>query len=397
MITVEEAKAILNKNVFALSGKEKIKIGDSLGYLLAEDIYAPIDLPPFDQSNVDGYAVQLSSSQLNSWNVVAEIKAGDNTMLELNEGEAARIFTGAAVPKGSDLVIMQEHIVREENKIQIMEPLSLNKGEQIRRTGAQIKKGELAMSKGTVLNPSCISFLNGLGFPELLVFSKPKIALIITGNELQQAGSDLETGKLYESNSSALKCALQSMGLNFNRIIFVKDDKKSLANAVADGLSNTDLLLISGGISVGDYDFVKEVLSENGTATLFYKVAQKPGKPLFFGKNENTFIFGLPGNPASALTCFYEYVYPALRKMQGRSTIFLNKLQMPSVKGISKKRGVANFLKAKTAHGCVEALDGQESFMLKSFAASNAFIYLPSEKENVLIGETVEVHLLPEI
>lgn len=397
MITVEEAKAILIKNVFALSEKEKIKIGDSLGYALAEDIHAQIDMPPFDQSNVDGYAVKLSSSNINTWSVVDEIKAGDNPTLQLNEGEAARIFTGALVPEGSDLIIMQEKIIREENKIEYSEILSLKKGEQIRRAGAQIKKNELAMNKGTVLNPACISFLNGLGISELLVFSNPKIALIITGNELQQAGSDLETGKIYESNSSALQCALQSMGLNFNKIIFVKDDKISLADAVEDGLSNADLLLISGGISVGDYDFVKEVLKENGTDTLFYKIAQKPGKPLFFGQNKNTFIFGLPGNPASALTCFYEYVYPALRKMQGRENIFLNKLQMPIVKSISKKSGFANFLKAKTARGRVEALDGQESFMLKSFAAANAFIYLPSEKENVLIGETVEVHLLPEI
>jgi molybdopterin molybdotransferase len=396
MITVEEAKEILIKNIFPISKKTKTKIADALGCSLAEDIYASINLPPFDQSNVDGYAVRFSASSKNIWKVVDEIKAGDNPSLQLKVGEAVRIFTGAFVPKGSDLVIMQEKIIRNGNTISYTEILPLKKGEHIRIEGAQIKKGDLALNKGILLNPAAISFLNALGLTEVTVFNKPKIALIITGNELQAVGSDLETGKIYESNSSALQCALISMGLNVDKLIFVKDDKNSLEKAVADGLSDADMLLISGGISVGDYDFVKEVLKENCTETLFYKIAQKPGKPLFFGKNKNTFIFGLPGNPASALTCFYEYVYLALRKMQGRENIFLNKLQLPILKNVSKKKGLANFLKAKIKGESVEPLEGQESFIMKSFGEANAFIYLPMEKENIEAGERVEVHLLPE-
>jgi len=397
MITVEEAKAILLNTVFPLSEKIKIEVSVALGYALAEDIYAPVNLPPFNQSNVDGYAVRFPFSQENTWNVIDEIRAGDNSTVQLKEGEAARIFTGAFVPDGADAIIMQEKITRTENKIYYTEATILKKGEQIRTQGAQIKKGDLALKIGTTLNPSAISFLSALGIAEIIVFNKPNIKLIITGNELQPAGTVLETGKVYESNSATLQSAITAMGLNTSQLIFVKDDKKSLKAAVSEALKNTDLLLLSGGISVGDYDFVKEVLKENNTETLFYKVAQKPGKPLFFGKNNNTFIFGLPGNPASALTCFYEYVYSALRKMQGRENIFLNSLQLPVAKNISKKKGLAHFLKAQIKNNKVESLEGQESFIMKSFTEANAFIYLPIEKENVQAGEIVEVHILPEL
>jgi molybdopterin molybdotransferase len=398
MITVEQAKSILTDNIIALSAVEKINANDAMGRTLAEDIYASINLPPFNQSNVDGYAVRLSDIAKNiSWNVISEIKAGDNPTFILKEGEAVRIFTGAMVPEGADLIIMQEKIVRDKNVIYFSEPTEIKIGDHIRKEGAQVIKGDVVLNKGLLLNPSSIGFLNALGLTEINVFSKPRIALIITGNELQAPGEFLEKGKVFESNSVALQCAISAMGFHTAKTIHVMDDKKSLEAAVAQGFRDVDLLLISGGISVGDYDFVNEVLKENGTETLFYKIAQKPGKPLFFGKNKNTFIFGLPGNPASALTCFYEYVYPALRKMQGRSNIFLNSLQMPISKRILKKRSLANFLKAKINNGIVESLEGQESFKMNSFAEANAFIYLPKEKENVEAGEMVEVHLLPEV
>ncbi len=227
------------------------------------------------------------------------------------------------------------------------------------------------------------------------MISKPVVTLVITGNELQQAGEALTVGKVYESNSLALQAALQSMGLTANTTIFVKDYKPSLDKVIKEAMRNTDVLLISGGISVGDYDFVNEVLTENSVASLFYKVAQKPGKPLYFGKNKNTYVFGLPGNPASALTCFYEYVFPALCKLQGKSSFFLNTVFLPVSKEITKKKALGFFLKANAGVDKVDSLQGQESFIMKSFMDANAFIYLPSGKEVVKAGEMVEVHLLP--
>ena len=394
MITVEEAKQILIENVFELTESQSIETNNALGFTLAEDIYSPLDLPPFDQSNVDGYAVKSSNKGNNSWKVISEIKAGDIAALELNNSEAIRIFTGAMVPENASCVIMQEKITRTENQI-TCEETELKLGEHIRKKGSQIKAGELAIKKHTIINPSVIGFISTLGLKEIQVYRKPKIKLIITGNELQQPGITLTPGKVYESNSLSLKAALASMGLEIETILFVKDEKENLAKAVDNAMKNTDLLLISGGISVGDYDYVNEVLKENNTTTLFYKIAQKPGKPLFFGKNKQTFVFGLPGNPASALTCFYEYVYPCIRKLQGRNDLFLSTLFLPTEQDITKKKGLANFLKAQTSTSGVLSLEGQESFKMRSFTDANAFIYLPLEKENSMKGDMVEVHLLP--
>ncbi len=404
MITVEQAKSILLQNIPVLTEKVEVKIAEALGYRLAEDIYATLNLPPFDQSNVDGYAIRFASGQqipaskqqFLAYKVIAEIKAGDSTNLKLEAGEAARIFTGAMVPEASDAIIMQEHITRNGNLITSNELLP-KAGEQIRKEGAQIKEGELALDKGTLLNPSVIGFLAALSLQKVTVFKKPSVSLIITGNEFQESNTtNLAPGKIYESNSATLHSALISMGLTLNSIHFVKDDKKALEQTINDALPGADLLLISGGISVGEYDFVKEALMDNGITTLFHKIAQKPGKPLYFGKNKTTFVFGLPGNPASALTCFYQYVYPALRKMQGHSTLFLKTLQLQALKDISKKTGLAHFLKAQIKTDGVLPLQGQESFIMKSFAEAGAFLYLPKEKESVHAGEMVEVHLLPE-
>lgn len=394
MITVEEAKSIILNTIFQLTEIITIKTIDSLSYNLAEDTYSPLDLPPFNQSNVDGYAVKFSDKENNSWNVISEIKAGDNTTIELNEGEAIRIFTGAMVPENASCVIMQEKVTRTKNNISC-DNTQLKNGEHIRLKGSQIKTGELALKKNTLVNPSVIGFISALGLAEIKVYRQPKISLIITGNELQQPGTLLEQGKVYESNSSSLSSALTTMGLKIQKTFFVKDDKESLAKTTNLALQDADLLLISGGISVGDYDFVNEVLKENNTTTLFYKIAQKPGKPLFFGKNNSTYIFGLPGNPASALTCLYEYVYPSLRKLQGRNELFLTTIKLPVEQDIPKKKGLANFLKATASSTGVLSLEGQESFKIRSFADANAFIYLPLEKENIKAGDIVEVHLLP--
>lgn len=397
MITVEEAKQIVLSASSPLHATTIVEVCNALGYTLAENIYAPLDLPPFNQSNVDGYAVNLSTINTRSWSVITEIKAGDNTEITLKAGEAARIFTGAMVPEGSDLVIMQEKMIRDGDTIVFNESNPLQKGEHIRCTGAQIKKNTLALNQGTICTPSIISFITGLGIDKIPVIVKPLITLIITGNELQTPGTELSPGKVYESNSAALQTALQSMGLSIHKILFVTDDKLKLQECIKEALQGTDMVLISGGISVGDYDYVKEALLENGTTTLFHKIAQRPGKPLYFGKNKNTLIFGLPGNPASALTCFYEYVFPALRNLQGRKNIFLKTVRLRVTKKINKKKGLAHFLKAGVTGNSVEPLDGQESFIVRSFADANAFIYLPLDTETIEAGEEVEVHLLPEV
>lgn len=395
MISVEEAKKILLDSIESINETVVMATNDALGYSLAKDIYAPLDLPPFNQSNVDGYAVCYDEQENKDWKVIAEIKAGDNSTVILKTGEAARIFTGAKVPEGSTMLIMQEKVSRTENTITSTE--NLKEGEHIRKKGAQIKKEQLAIKTNTVCAPAVIGFINTLGINKIEVFKKPEIAIVITGNELESAGNNLTEGKVYESNATTLTTALLAMGLKVSHTVFVQDNKEELKNAIAELLPTIDVLLISGGISVGDYDFVKEVVEEIGTTTLFYKVAQKPGKPLYYGKNKNKIVFGLPGNPASTLTCFYEYVFPALKKLQGRKNVFLQTVTVTTNKTIQKKSGLAHFLKASVIDSIAEPLDGQESFIIKSLTEANAFIYLSQDKETVNKGENVEVHLFPEL
>jgi molybdopterin molybdotransferase len=395
MITVEEAKSILIQSTFKLNKTGKRKIKDSTGFFLAEEIYSPVDLPQFNQSNVDGYAVRFSDS--NQWKVIDEIKAGDDSRLKLKKGEAARIFTGAVVPEGADCIIMQENIRVRKNIISVDETKfsSLTAGTFIRSRGSQIKKGEHALSKNIYITPAATGFLSAMGMDEVKIFKKPKVSIIITGNEIESPGKKLKHGKVYDSNSFILKSALLQMNLKPDNLIFLKDDKIKLKKIISLYLNKSDVILISGGISVGKFDFVNEVLDKLGTIELFYKVLQRPGKPLYFGKKDNTFIFGLPGNPSSVLTCFYEYAYPLLKKMQGYENYFLNSTRIPVQKDLNKNFKLSNFLKAKINDGGVMPLEGQASYILKSFAEADCFIYLPVETEFVRAGEEVEVHLFP--
>ncbi len=391
MITVEEAKSILIENTFRSEKTCKKKIEDSSGYFLAENMYSDFDLPSFNQSNVDGYAVSISGS--NAWTVKEEIKAGDNPKIKLGKNEAARIFTGAVVPDGADCVLMQEKVIVEGSKI--IAGNGFSKGDFIRLKGSHINKGDLALSKGTYITPAVIGFLAGLGIVKIKVFRKPEIYVIVTGNELQTPGKKLVFGKVYDSNSFILRSALEEMNLKAREIIFVKDKNKILSKVTEEYLNKADVILISGGISVGKYDFVNDVLNNLEVNKLFYKVSQRPGKPLYFGKKKNTYVFGLPGNPASVFTCFYEYVYPLLRKFRGYDNYFLKTVHRPVLNEINKKFQLSNFLKAKLTGNSVVSLEGQASYILKTFADANCFIYLPADKTFAGAGEKVEVHLFP--
>ncbi len=393
MVTVEEAKAVLINSVIKSDKTCVKKIQSCSGYFTSEDIYSSIDLPPFDQSNVDGYACLFS--KVNSRRITGEIKAGDNPRYKINPGETSRIFTGAVVPKGTDFVVMQENVIRNQNRI-ILNDYEISKGKFIRNKGSQIKKGELAVTRNTFITPAVAGFIAALGIDRVRVFRKPEVSLIITGNELQAPGEKLSTGKVFDSNSFMIKSALQRMDIKLKELIFIKDNKGILKKNTRELMDQSDVLLISGGVSVGRYDFVNEVLDELGVKKLFYKVSQRPGKPLYFGMSESTYIFGLPGNPASVFTCFYEYVYPLLRKFQGFSDHFLPAVFLPSENEINKPFKMGNFLKARTTGSGVESLEGQASYILRTFSDADSFIYLPSEKIKVKKGEEVEVHLFPK-
>jgi len=374
MIQVKEALSLITQNSSRMPIR-KIKVSKSLGFILAEDIYSPINMPPFRQSSMDGYAFSYTESK--EYEVVSTSQAGDSSNVILDKNQAARIFTGAMIPDTADTVVMQEHVTVKGNSIEINKiPV---KFDNVRNIGEQINEKELALSKNSVLNPAAVGFLTCLGITEVAVYAKPKVVVVVTGNELVEAGKPLSKGKIYESNSVMLQMCLEGIGIKKVKIIRVKDDLKATTEVVKKCLSEFDVVLVSGGISVGDYDFVKESLSSNGVSELFYKVNQKPGKPLFLGKKDNTIVFALPGNPASTLTTFYVYVYPSLKKMMGFETVHLPEIKRKINISFENSSGKSLFLKAVYDDKEVRVLDGQSSAMLNTFAIANGLIYLPHD------------------
>ena len=391
MIPISKAISIVKKNGKPLLNKINKLVEKAGGYVLFEDVISPINMPPFRQSAMDGYALNLHDSL--SYTLIGEIKAGDSHQPVLQKGEAVRIFTGAPVPDSANAVMMQEKVESNKNTITIEHQVALEIN--IRSLGEQVKTGDVALKKGTKLTPAAIGYLISLGITEVSVFKKPNIAIVTTGNELIEAGQDLTYGKIYESNSKMLLSTLYSLKFYDVTLHKVEDDYDKTVSTLKSVIAENDLIIITGGISVGDYDFVGKALKQLQVEELFYKVKQKPGKPLFFGKKGDTQIFALPGNPAAALSCFYVYVYIALQKMMNRKDLELARIEGKSISEFEKKGDRPQFLKAIYNEGEVEILEGQNSSMLQTFALSNVLVYAPEALTKIAIGDTIEVIQLP--
>ena len=349
MISVEQALKIVIKNSSITEQTELKTVSNALGYALSNDIISQISMPPFQQSAMDGYAIHFHDSLI--YKIVGEIKAGDKNQPELQKGEAVRIFTGAPVPNSSNCVVIQENTSVNENLLTLDSEVQLMAN--IRPLGEQISKNDVALKKGSLLTPASIAFLTSLGITEVKVHKKPSIAIIVTGNELIEPGQLLEYGQIYESNAIMISSALKSQGFNDTNIYKVKDDYNDTVDILKSSIAHHDLVIISGGISVGDYDFVGKALHELNVEELFYKVKQKPGKPLYFGKKDKKLIFALPGNPSAALSCFYIYVQTALNHLIGNIGFNLTRTTGISKSNYTKKGHRSQFLKAIFNNGFV--------------------------------------------
>ena len=391
MITVAEAKHIISTNVTALN-PVTLSLLQARGKVLAEDVFATIDIPAFPQSAMDGYAFAFDDLQ-KELVVEGEMAAGSSSAIEVAAGKAIRIFTGAPVPAGADTVVMQEK-VRTENGILIIEDDKLQRNSNVRPIGSEIKAGELALPKGSVLTAAAIGFLAGIGVTEVAVVADPVISIILTGNELQEPGKPLSYGQVYESNSFGLTAALESLHLPVHRIYKAEDNPEVLTAILQRALNESDLVLLTGGVSVGDYDFVLQAANTCGVVQQFHKVKQRPGKPLFFGTKNEKVIFGLPGNPSSVLTCFYEYVTEAL-SLQTKRPLQLKTVQTVLAKDCKKAPGLTHFQKAYYDGQTVLPLTAQESYKLNSFATANCLLQLDGEKEEYESNDPVTIHLLP--
>lgn len=393
MISVTEAKTLVLEQAIHLPAVKR-SLSQAAGLVLAEDIYASINIPAYAQSSMDGYAFSFKDwKEKQPLKIKGMMAAGSSDDVVLTPGTAVRIFTGAPVPTGADTVVMQEKI-RLENDSLLIEDNALQQGLNVRIKGSEIKAGELAAAKDALLTPAVIGFLAGIGVDEVLVYPLPVISIIVTGNELQKPGQPLQPGQVYESNSFSLKAALQQLNIIDVKVHASEDKLETVMAVLKEALQQSDIIFLTGGVSVGEYDFVAEAAKQTGVEKVFHKIKQRPGKPLFFGKKENKLVFGLPGNPASVLTCFYEYVEPALRKIAKQKTGLII-TQAPLAVPFKKAAGLTHFLKGYYDGKTVIPLHAQESYRLSSFAKANCLVKIEEAVTKCEKDEMIEIHLLP--
>lgn len=392
MISVSEARTIIQQYIEVLP-PIPMKLHEALGCRLAADVFATVDIPAYPQSSMDGYAFAFSDYEQNpSLLISGEMAAGVNESKQLSSKTTVRIFTGAPVPTGADTVVMQEKTI-VENGLLIIEDVQLQKGANIRLKGSEIKAGELALGKDAVLTPAAIGFLAGIGITEVMIYPAPSVTIIITGNELQMPGQSLKYGQVYDANSFALSAVLREYGVHQIEVVQVPDIMEQLNEALKQALQKTDLVLLTGGVSVGDYDFVTRSAQHCGITTRFHKLKQRPGKPLFFGTKEPKLIFGLPGNPSSVLTCFYMYVLPVVMAMRGYKQ-GLQQQQVPLAQAYQKNTQLTHFLKGRYDGQKATPLGAQESYRMRSFAEANCLIEIEEHATSLKEGDFVTIHLL---
>lgn len=402
MISTEEAQNLVFKESFQYKTLT-VPILESLGKVLAKDIMASEDIPICDNSSVDGYAVISDDTKGADENYPVKlslsgtkIPAGRTSLLKIDPGFCIPIMTGGVIPAGADAVIRKEEIEKEKDSILVF--CETGVGKNIRKRGEDIKKGQAALLSGDVVAPACIGLLASLGIERLEVFRPPEVGIISTGDELIDISYQLKRGKVRDSNSYSLSSHVMETGAEYKRFGIIPDRKKPLEEAIRSALAETDILLISGGTSVGDYDLVKDALYEIGADLIFWKVRQKPGKPLAFFRYKNKFIFGIPGNPVSAMVCFEMYVRPIIKKMMGFKEFFREKVNAEALHDFKKEKGWTNFARVivenKSGDYYFNSAGPKGSDILTSLVKANGIALFPPELEKVSRGQKAEVYLL---
>ncbi len=392
MVSVAEARGIIDRYLPDPRKCTSVPIRDALGYALASDVIARYAIPNFAQSSMDGYAIRHEEAE-KELVVVDKIPAGTTVQKILLKGQAMRIFTGAPLPLGADTVVMQEKVqVTVNGSIGILDR-ELRRGDNVRPKGSEVDEGTRAIQSESVLTPAALGYLAQIGCSHVDIYAAPRVAIILTGNELKPPGEVPGFGEVYESNSFQLRGALTQSGIMEIKIFHVYDDLGQLTAAMGSALADADVLLLVGGVSVGEYDYVTAAAKKCGVTQRFHGVRQKPGKPLFFGTKQEKPVFGLPGNPSSALTCFYLYVAPALEKIMRMPTC-IKKIKARMSHDYRKNVGLTHFLKGSYDGESVTPLHAQESYRLQSFAQANCLIILPEEDDTFLAGDDIEAYLL---
>jgi molybdopterin molybdotransferase len=393
MITVEEAKRILMTALPTERCTTTVPLVNASGRYVAESVVAAYDHPLFDCSAVDGYVLRVAEKD-RPLVLSGSIPAGTTFQEGLPSGACIRIFTGAAVPAGADTVVMQERCRVIGDTVQVEDP-GLSLGANIRRRGEQVRAGDVLLPKGSAIGPAAIGLLASVGTRTLHVAHSPSVTIVRTGDEFVDEGA-LVPGLIFSSNdvmlASALGQACPGMEL---RTTQAQDTKEALREALASALDRTEVVITTGGVSVGDHDLVAAVLEEMGATVLFHGVAQKPGKPMLFARWRDRVLFGLPGNPRAVMVLFWEYVLPFLRAWQGAAEPWLRKDILPLRGPLTVKGERAEFRAAHVQGGQVALLADEGSHMLRTLTEADALAYVPASARHLNAGDLVEVHFLP--
>jgi molybdopterin molybdotransferase len=388
LLSIEEAQRLILERVRPLEA-ERVPLEEAAGRVTAEAARAGLDLPPFDSSAMDGFAVREEDTP-GRLPVVARIPAGRPADRELGSGEAMAIATGGAVPPGADAVIPIEHVVEYDNEVEIRDRVAA--GSNVRPRGGDVRLGDLVVAAGERLGPAQLGALAAAGVADISCSRRPRAAVLATGSELRRPGEELAPGEIYEANGVLLAAQLRSAGADVERLEAVEDDESAHRNALEQGL-RADVLVTSGGVSVGPHDLVRSVGQALGIEEVLWGVAVKPGKPLWFGVREGTLVFGLPGNPVSTLVCFELFVRPAVLALQGAADPRPRFQPGRLARTARPNPARTELVRARSAvvDGVVEldVLSGQESHMIARAAGADALVLIPSGTEELPAGADV--------
>jgi molybdopterin molybdotransferase len=392
MISEEEARRRILEKVSPLD-ERAVPLAEALDCFAAQNYFARLPLPAFDNSAMDGYAVVASSCSKGARvRVIGQQPAGPDRKLRVGAGEAVRIFTGATLPQGADAIVMQEDVMRDGTDISLN--VDVEAGEFVRRRGCDLAEGQMILARGERIRAATIALLASQGFADVIVGGKANAAVISTGDELVKPGEERQAGQIYDSNSVLLSALLQRCGVSATAVEHCRDDRQSLGDAIKRGIKN-HVLIISGGVSVGEHDLVREALHELGAKIEIWRVAVKPGKPFLFGSiqqttpsphssqrsaqsisRSNCFVFGLPGNPVSTFVTFLQFVRPAVLRLMGSTNLELPQVPAKLAIGLTNGGNRPHYIRGRLEDEKFTPIGRQESHALFGLSQANALLRL---------------------
>jgi molybdopterin molybdotransferase len=387
MIGEEEARRRVLQGVGSL--RERIvPLSKAPDCFSAHEVVARLPLPIFDNSAIDGYAVVASSSRKGArLKVIGEQPAGPDRQLRISPGEAVRIFTGAPIPAGADAVVMQEDTTRKGDEVVVN--IGVDPGEFIRRRGCDLAEGQKILARGERIRSTTIALLASQGFADVTIGGEVNAAIVSTGDEIVMPGKKLDQGQIYDSNSMLLQALLQRCGASVASVEHCSDQRELLIEAIRRGIEN-HVLVITGGVSVGEHDLVQATLRSLGAKIDIWRVAIKPGKPFLFGQPAGCAVFGLPGNPVSAFVTFLQFVRPAILKMMGAADLKLPNAPAKLAVDLANESDRPHYIRGRIESGTFAPIGRQESHALFGLSQSNALLRV-GVGESLRTGEIVDV------